>query len=87
MILSLSKTALSSLERISPPNQKRIIEKLKWFSNSENIFSFAKPIKNTKPITHRLRIGDYRALIHYSTKTDTLYIVNIGHRKDIYQKL
>ena len=35
------------------------------------------------PTTFRLRIGDYRAIFQYDAQTVTL--INIGHRKDIYR--
>ena len=31
----------------------------------------------------RIRIGDYRVL--YSEKRDTIYLLRIGHRKDVYR--
>ncbi len=35
----------------------------------------------------KLRIGDYRAIIYVETKTDTLHVIKIGHRKSIYKQL
>jgi mRNA interferase RelE/StbE len=35
----------------------------------------------------KLRIGDYRAILFAETKTDTLHVVKIGHRKNIYKRL
>ena len=31
-----------------------------------------------------LRIGDYRALIHLDNKNERIYVLKIGHRKNIY---
>jgi len=47
-------------------------------------------IKNIKKLTHhpvadyRLRIGDYRVLFDIDSQENTINILKIGHRKDIY---
>ncbi|MCF7830525.1 type II toxin-antitoxin system mRNA interferase toxin, RelE/StbE family [Candidatus Gracilibacteria bacterium] len=86
MKFSFSSTFISSLEKISPKDQKRIIKKLNWFSGQKDIFVFTSPLKNNKKLaTHRLRIGDYRVLIYHSSETNTIRIMDVGHRKNIYQ--
>ena len=35
----------------------------------------------------KLRIGDYQAIIYVETKIDTLHVIKIGHRKNIYKQL
>ena len=84
MKLVFTETAINSLEKISKINQKRIIKKLEWFLNTNNFVYFTKPLINRKPVTHRLRIGDYRVLVYFLK--NTVFVVNLGHRKNIYKK-
>jgi mRNA interferase RelE/StbE len=43
-----------------------------------------------KPLTgypyFRLRIGDYRVIIDWRKKRDELWVVAVGHRKNIYEQ-
>ena len=36
---------------------------------------------------YRLRVGDYRVIYQIAQRIITIYIVAIGHRKNIYKKL
>lgn len=52
--------------------------------------SVKKDLKNIKKLSHhpvadyRLRIGDYRVLFDIDSQENTIDILKIGHRKDIY---
>jgi mRNA interferase RelE/StbE len=35
----------------------------------------------------RLRVGDYRAIYHVDEASQTVTIVRVGHRSDVYDKL
>ena len=36
---------------------------------------------------YKIRIGDYRAILDIQQKNLTVYVVMIGHRNDIYQRM
>ena len=44
-----------------------------------------KRLKNYK--AWRLRVGDYRVIIEISETDQILFVVEIGHRRNIYDKL
>ena len=44
-----------------------------------------KPLKGYEIAQFRLRIGDYRVLYDVYDEDKTVYILRIGHRKDIYR--
>lgn len=44
-----------------------------------------KSIQNKKLAQSRIRVGDYRILYDVYTEDKTIYILRIGHRKDIYR--
>lgn len=43
-----------------------------------------KPLTGNHAGRWRYRVGDYRIMAEISDDTITIYVVNIGHRKNIY---
>ena len=73
------ENALQNLEKLENLIARRIIKKVGELS--ENPFS--KDIKRLKGRKDfRLRIGDYRVI--FSIEQDTIQILKVGHRKNIY---
>lgn len=44
---------------------------------------FGKPLRHALRQYYALRVGDYRVL--YMLKEETVYVILVGHRKDVYQ--
>ncbi|MEK7528764.1 MAG: type II toxin-antitoxin system RelE/ParE family toxin [Patescibacteria group bacterium] len=68
--------------------QERVLEKLKELKNNDDILSVVKRLSDFKYATHRLRIGMYRLILQLKEHTSDyveFWIVDIGHRKDIYK--
>jgi len=76
-------TALRDFRRLPKGVQKRIINKLDFYTKTVNPFQFAEAIKDKKLGEYRFRIGDYRVI--FDTVKESIIILSIGHRKDIYQ--
>jgi len=71
--------ALGELGSLEKHIAGRIIKKVKELS--DNLFS--KDIKRLKGSDDfRLRVGDYRII--FSIESDTITILKVGHRKNIY---
>ena len=71
--------AHDSLNKLEPIISRRILKKVDELS--ENPFS--KDIKKLKGCDDfRLRVGDYRIIL--SIEQDTIQILKVGHRKNIY---
>ncbi|PIR75819.1 MAG: type II toxin-antitoxin system RelE/ParE family toxin [Candidatus Magasanikbacteria bacterium CG_4_9_14_0_2_um_filter_42_11] len=62
--------------------QDRIIEKLRILKTVENLP--LKKLHDMDPATHRLRIGPYRLILKPESE-QTVIVLDIGHRKDIYK--
>lgn len=45
---------------------------------------YGKPLVGNYSGMWRYRVGDYRIMAEIEDETITIYIVNIGHRKNIY---
>lgn len=86
-VFIISNKAKKSLEMLPRDAQERILDKLRELKNHPDIFSTLKSLKNMKPLTHRLRVGNYRLLMarSYSDTSEIVFdITQIGHRKNIY---
>ena len=71
--------AYDSLNKLEPIISRRILKKVDDLL--ENLFS--KDIKKLKGSDDfRLRVGDYRII--FSIERNTIQILKVGHRKNIY---
>jgi len=83
MKVELSKSAFKELEKLPKDIQKRIIGKIDFYIKQTNPLMFAERITDSRFGSYRFRIGDYRAM--FDVIKDTIFILKIGHRKDIYR--
>jgi len=51
-----TKVAEKQFQDIEKATKERILEKLKFFKNTENISPFLKKVQELGPATHRLRV-------------------------------
>ena len=73
--------SLKDLENIPPETNLRIAQKLKEYSS--NPLNYARKLKDSTIGDYRFRIGDYRVV--FDLEKDTIVVLRIGHRKDIYK--
>lgn len=64
--------------------QRRIVEKIKMYISSGMPISFAKPLVNLPPATHRFRIGKYRACFYI--QDSSIIIDGIDTRDSAYRR-
>lgn len=77
--------ALHDLKSLPRLIQKKVIEKLDFYIQSEKPLSFAKSLQNKEFGEYRFRIGDHRVIFDYNSSQKTITILAIGHRKNIYK--
>jgi mRNA interferase RelE/StbE len=75
--------AAKDIKKLPPNIQKRIIKKLDYFVASSQPLSFAGRLTDYRIGSYRFRIGDYRVI--FDLEDETLIILTLGHRKDIYR--
>jgi len=78
-----AKSVLKDLNKIVSYNLLKIKEGIKDLVNFPNI-SQIKRLKNHSIANYRLRIGNYRVLFDVNWEKEEIYILKIGHRRDIY---
>ena len=79
--LVIDRYAQKQLGKIPPPHFNRIIKAI------NELAANARPIgyrKLTGRPGFRIRIGDYRVIYNIEDKILTVFVIDIGHRKDIY---
>ena len=79
--IEVKKSAVKEFNSIPTKDLKKIIKTIQGLSNNPRPQGC---LKLTNQENYRIRIGNYRIL--YSIKDDilTVYVIQIGHRKNIY---
>jgi len=80
--VEFSKTAEKRLYRLEQDIQERIVNVLERIKVRP--FNFVKRIINSS--CHRLRVGDYRVILDIKEQTQSIFVVELGHRKNIYEQ-
>jgi len=82
---TFTKKAEKKFRKMDSIFQKRLIEKLKFLKEAEDIFNYFWKLENLPPYTHRLRIWDMRILFTQNENDlNNFYIVELWKRWDIY---
>ena len=80
--VEISATSEKFLRKLPKNETARILEKLQAIR--ETPFNYVVRLKGTQ--LWKLRIGDYRAELDILIKGQTIFVVRIGHRRNIYQQ-
>lgn len=83
--VEFSKLAKEKFDKLDEPIQKRIIKKLREIRNSNDPYRFFEPLRGVS--ARKARVGDYRVIADIGRKNNIIYVLTLGHRRDIYQKL
>ena len=79
--LVIDRYAQKQLGKIPPPHFNRIIKAINELANNPRPIGY---IKLTGRPGYRIRIGDYRVIYKIEDKILSVFVVDIGDRKDIY---
>lgn len=75
------KEDLSTIPKTHKIQIKKTIEK----KLTTNPIEFGKPLQYSLKGLRRLRVGDYRIIFQIEEEKNTVLIVKIGHRKEVYE--
>jgi mRNA interferase RelE/StbE len=78
----IEKQAQKQLEKISPPDYIKIVAALKNLANDPRPFGYKK-LKGRPG--YRIRVGDYRIIYQIKDNILTVFILIIGHRREVYE--
>ena len=77
-----SDEALSFLKKLDNKSAERIIDKIE--ESLDKPEHFFKRLAGREEF--RLRIGDYRAIARILKQEKKIFVISIGHRKNIYER-
>lgn len=83
--IEYTPNAIRQLDRINKADRKRIIAKIDALAENPFPKSGAK-LTGHKEL-YRIRVGDYRVVYTVDQRIVCVIIAEVGHRKEIYQKL
>ena len=78
----IKKSAAKEIEKIEKKDRIRIIEKIRSLARDPHPVGSKKLSGQEK---YRIRQGSYRILYQVINEELVIYVVKVGHRKDIYQ--
>ena len=81
--LEIKKSAAKEIEHLPSRDMKAVLDKIASLADHPRPYDCIKLSSQEK---YRVRCGDYRII--YSIEDDILivYIVDVGHRKDVYRR-
>lgn len=71
------------LDKLDNTTRQRIAKKLTFFLEQEDPLSHARQLVHSNIGSYRFRVGHYR--IVFDVEGDTLQVVSVKHRKDVYR--
>ena len=81
--IKLSDTARASLKIMDRQMAKRIIDKLEKIKGEP--FTYVKRLIGVS--LYSLRVGDYRIIMSIDNSILLIFVVRIGHRRDVYKRI
>ena len=81
--LIYAKSVTKDLRKIAPYNLPKIKEGIAELVNFPNLVQIRR-LKNHSLADYRLRIGNYRVLFDVNWEKHEIYVLKIGHRRDVY---
>lgn len=86
MKIFLSKAAQKQVAKLDKPIQKRIVEYLEGIEKLDNPRSEGKALTGNLAGKWRYRVGDYRIICEIIDKELIISVIQVGHRKEVYDK-
>ena len=83
--VEFSKLAKEKFDKLDESVKRRIVKKLREIRNSRDPHRFFEPLRGVS--ARKTRVGDYRIIADIDRKNSVIYVLTLGHRRDIYKKL
>ncbi len=80
-----SEKALKNLKVIPRKDAGRVLEAIEDLAENPTSKTSVKKLHNHPLAVYRLRVGDYRVLFDREDRLRIIEIIDVGHRKSIYE--
>jgi len=84
MEIIFSERARREWNRLERTIQNQLRERLSLYLESGQALNFAERLHGSELGGYRFRVSDYR--IVFEVEGDTIHVLRVGNRKDIYKK-
>jgi len=84
--IELSERAQRRLGRIEPRSAERIREAIDGLAGDPRPPGTVA-LSGFIPRAYRIRIGDFRVVFLIEDDTQTVFVIEVGHRRDVYRGL
>ncbi len=74
-------TSLKELKKLEREVQERILSALDRIRYNPD--KYVKKLRGRRE--YRLRVGDYRVILHLDREHEIIFVLDVGHRKNIYR--
>lgn len=79
-----AKSTKKDIDKLDRVARQRIAKKLEYFLSQDDPLVYARQLVDSKIGAYRFRVGHYRVV--FDIHGETLEVVSIKHRKDVYVK-
>ncbi|MDU1051576.1 MAG: type II toxin-antitoxin system RelE/ParE family toxin [Varibaculum cambriense] len=83
--IELSARARKALKKLDRKPARDIVRALEEIAQLQNPRSRGKALTGNLQGLWRYRVGDYRVICDIRSKQLTIYAIDLGHRRNIYQ--
>ena len=83
--VKLNKKSEKELSKLDKETQIKITNFLLKLEKSANPRESGRPLKGDLGLFWRYRIGDYRIISQIKDATVTVFVLSVGHRKEVYR--
>ena len=84
--IEFSEVAIKQLKKLDKQTRKRIFDYLKnRVCTTDDPRQQGKALAYNKAGLWRYRLGDYRIICQIKDETITIFVLSVGHRKDVYR--
>ena len=83
--IKFNTSAAKDLRKLTKKQLKIVPSLIKSIDSLSGNPYYGKPLKGNKKGCYSLRVGDYRIIYEVYPSKKIVYIIRIGHRKDIYR--
>jgi mRNA interferase RelE/StbE len=85
-VIEIKKSAIRELSRLSRANRAAVASAIDALARNPRPYGVEK-LKGQEGPVFRIRVGDYRIVYEIWDQRLVIYVVKVGHRREVYRQL
>lgn len=82
--IEVSRTARRGLDGLPPEVRQRVVLRIDALADGPRQHG-VEALKGPYKGLHKLRIGEYRVILHIDDQQGTVAVLRVGHRRSVYR--